>query len=106
MNTTQEDKIIKDIGLELMFYSPDKYDTQDGLTSIELAKRLSLNVDVVKKKLKILCDKGIVSVKGINPKIWKFDDYNFQRMDTDDDVYNLLCSFDDVDFSKYFDYSK
>ncbi len=106
MNTTQEDKILKDIGLELMFYSPDKYDTQDGLTSIELAKRLSLNVDVVKKKLKILCDKGIVSVKGINPKIWKFDDYNFQRMDTDDDVYNLLCSFDDVDFSKYFDYSK
>ncbi|HIZ28803.1 MAG TPA: hypothetical protein H9673_06405 [Candidatus Adamsella sp.] len=106
MNTTQEDKILKDIGLELMFYSPDKYDTQDGLTSIELAKRLSLNVDVVKKKLKILCDKGIVSVKGINPKIWKFDDYNFQRMDTDDEVYNLLCSFDDVDFSKYFDYSK
>ena len=100
MNTTQEDKILKDIGLELMFYSPDKYDTQDGLTSIELAKRLSLNVDVVKKKLKILCDKGIVSVKGINPKIWKFDDYNFQRMDTDDEVYNLLCSFDDVDFSK------
>ena len=85
MNTTQEDKILKDIGLELMFYSPDKYDTQDGLTSIELAKRLSLNVDVVKKKLKILCDKGIVSVKGINPKIWKFDDYNFQRMDTDDE---------------------
>lgn len=106
MNTTQEDKILKDIGLELMFYSPDKYDTQDGLTSIELAKKLSLNVDVVKKKLKILCDKGIVSVKGINPKIWKFDDYNFQRMDTDDEVYNLLCSFDDVDFSKYFDYSK
>ena len=106
MNTTQEDKILKDIGLELMFYSPDKYNTQDGLTSIELAKRLSLNVDVVKKKLKILCDKGIVSVKGINPKIWKFDDYNFQRMDTDDEVYNLLCSFDDVDFSKYFDYSK
>ena len=106
MNTTQEDKILKDIGLELMFYSPDKYDTQDGLTSIELAKRLSLNVDVVKKKLKILCDKGIVSVKGINPKIWKLDDYNFQRMGTDDEVYNLLCSFDDVDFSKYFDYSK
>lgn len=106
MNATQEDKILKDIGLELMFYSPDKYDSQDGLTSIEIAKRLSLNVDIVKKKLKILCDKGIVSVKGINPKVWKFDDYNFQRMDTDDEVYNMLCSFDDVDFSKYFDYSK
>ena len=106
MNTTQEDKILKDIGLELMFHSPDKYDTQDGLTSIEIAKRLSLNVDVVKKKLKILCDKGIVSVKGINPKIWKFDDYNFQRMNEDDEIYILLCSFDDVDFSKYFNYSK
>lgn len=102
----QEDKILKVIGLELMFYSPDKYSNQDGLTAIEIAKRLSLCVDVVKKKLRILNEKGIVSVKGINPKVWKFDDYNFQRMDVEDEVYSLLCCFDDVDFSKYFDYSK
>ena len=47
---------------------------------------------------------GIVRVKGINPKYWKFDDYSFQRMDENDDVYKLLCSFDDVDFDRYFSY--
>jgi len=78
-----EDKDLKKVGLELMFMTP---------------------VDIVKKKLVILKDAGVVSVKGINPKYWKFDDYSFQRMDEDDDVYKLLCSFDDVDFDKYFSY--
>lgn len=43
-------------------------------------------------------------VKGINPKYWKFDEYNFQRMDEDAEVYKLLCSLDDVDFDRYFQY--
>ena len=54
------------------------------------------------KKLNILKECDIVRVKGINPKFWKFDEYSFQRMDEDDEVYKLLCSFDDVDFDKYF----
>jgi len=69
-----------------------------------LSKQLSLPLDTVKKKLKLLHAKGIVQVKGINPKLWKFNEYNFQRMPEDDDVYMLLCSFDDVDFDKYFSY--
>ena len=28
----------------------------------------------------------------------------FQRMDEDDEVYKLLCNFDDVDFDRYFQY--
>ena len=46
----------------------------------------------------------LTQVKGINPKLWKFNEYNFQRMPEDDEVYTLLCSFDDVDFDKYFSY--
>ena len=65
---------------------------------------VGLSVDVVKKKLVILKDKEIVQVKGINPKYWKFDDYKFQRMNEDDEVYKLLCNFDDVDFDRYFQY--
>ena len=57
-----------------------------------------------KKKLKILYEHQIVRAIGINPKYWKFDEYNFQRMDEDDPVYRLLCSFDDVDFDRYFKY--
>ncbi len=87
-----------------MFMTPEKGAVDNWVTAVELAKMVELPVDVVKKKLNILKDKDIVRVKGINPKYWKFDDYNFQRMDEDDEVYKLLCCFDDVDFDKYFQY--
>ena len=35
---------------------------------------------------------------------WKFDEYQFQKMDEDDEVYKLLCDFDNVNFDKYFEY--
>lgn len=99
-----EDKALKDVGLELMFLTPEKCSHDDGITAVELSRHLDIPLDTVKKKLKILFEKGIVQVKGINPKIWKFNEYNFQRMPEDDEVYMLLCSFDDVDFDKYFSY--
>ena len=98
----EEDKELKSVGLELMFLTPEKCSSDDGITAVELAKLVNLPVDVVKKKLNIL--KDIVRVKGINPKYWKFNEYNFQRMDEDDEIFMLLCSFDDVDFDKYFSY--
>ena len=75
-----------------------------GITAVELAKLVSLPIETVKRKLQVLKDAQIVQVKGINPKYWKFDNYSFQRMDEDDEVYKLLCSFDDVDFDRYFQY--
>ena len=102
--TEIEDKALKSVGLELMFLTPEKCSSDKGITAVELAKRLDLPVETVKKKLHILKDVGIIRVKGINPKYWKFDNYNFQRMDEDDDIYRLLCSFDDVDFDRFFQY--
>lgn len=99
-----EDKILKAIGLELMFLTPEKCSSDKGITLVELAKLVNCPSDIVKKKLNILKDKDIVTVKGSNPKYWKFNDYNFQRMDEDDETFRLLCSFDDVDFDKYFSY--
>lgn len=99
-----EDKELKKIGLELMFLTPEKYSSTHGITSVELAKLVEIPVETVKKKLNILKDKGIVRVKGINPKFWLFDEYNFQRIDEDDEVFRLLCSFDDVDFDRFFQY--
>lgn len=99
-----EDKDLKKVGLELMFMTPEKGAAENWVTAVELAKMVELPVDIVKKKLNILKEKDIVRVKGINPKYWKFDDYSFQRMNEDDEVYQLLCSFDDVDFDKYFQY--
>ncbi|MBQ8458967.1 winged helix-turn-helix transcriptional regulator [bacterium] len=101
---TEEDKVLKSIGLELMFLTPEKCSSDDGITAVELAKLVNISVETVKKKLNILKDKDIVTVKGINPKYWKFNEYNFQRMDEDDEIFRLLCSFDDVDFDKYFSY--
>ena len=99
-----EDINLKKVGLELMFMTPEKGAVENWITAVELAKMVELPVEIVKKKLTILKDAGIVAVKGINPKYWKFDNYNFQRMDEDDEVYRLLCSFDDVDFDRYFQY--
>ena len=99
-----EDSDLKKVGLELMFMTPEKGSKDDWVTAVELAKMVELPSEVVKKKLTILKDAGIVQVKGINPKYWKFDNYSFQRMNEDDEVYKLLCSFDDVDFDRYFQY--
>jgi len=100
----EEDTSLKMVGLELMFLTPDKYSNEDGITAVELAKLVNLPLEIVKKKLQILKDKDIVRVKGINPKYWLFDEYNFQRLDDDDEIFHLLCNFDDVDFDKYFSY--
>lgn len=99
-----EDKDLKQVGLELMFLTPEKYSAPEGITTVELAKLVQIPVDTVKKKLTILREKRIVRVKGMNPKYWLFDEYNFQRMDEDDEVFRLLCSFDDVDFDRFFEY--
>lgn len=99
-----EDKELKQVGLELMFLTPEKYSSSFGITAVELAKLVNLPVEIVKKKLNILKEKELVQVKGIKPKYWLFNEYNFHRMDEDDDVFRLLCSFDDVDFDKYFQY--
>ncbi|MDD3150454.1 MAG: hypothetical protein PHV68_06430 [Candidatus Gastranaerophilales bacterium] len=98
------DKILQTVGLELMFCTPQKCESGCGLTAVELAKRLNLKPDIVKKKLKILQEKGIVRSIGINPKYWQFDNYNFQRMDEEDEVYKMLCDFENVDFGRYFQY--
>ena len=104
MYAYEEDSELKKIGLELMFLTPEKYDSEYGITAVELSKLVELPVDVVKKKLAVLKEKNIVRVKGNNPKFWLFDEYNFQRMDEDDEIFLLLCSFDDVDFDRYFSY--
>ena len=103
-NITEEDISLKMVGLELMFLTPEKYSNADGITAVELAKLVDLPLEVVKKKLLILKEKDIVRVKGINPKYWLFDEYNFQRLDDDDEIFHLLCNFEDVDFDKYFSY--
>lgn len=100
----EEDKELKKVGLELMFLTPEKYSSSFGITAVELAKLVEIPVETVKKKLNILKEKEIVRVKGMNPKFWLFDEYNFHRMDEDDEVFRLLCSFDDVDFDRYFQY--
>ena len=99
-----EDKELKQVGLELMFLTPEKYSNPEGITAVELAKRVGINVETVKKKLKILYSHEIIRCSGMNPKYWKFDEYKYQRLDEDDEIYRLLCSFDDVDFDRYFSY--
>jgi len=100
----KEDKILRLIGLELMFSNPQNRESPEGLTAIDISRKHKLPIDIVKKKLKILHDKGIVLAIGNSPKFWKFNDYNFLRMDEDDPIYLTLCCFDDIDFDQFFNY--
>ena len=104
MSSETEDKSLKMVGLELMFLTPEKCSSANRITAVELAKMVKLPVEIVKKKLNILKEKDIVRVKGMKPKYWKFDEYNFHRLDDDDEIFHLLCNFDDVDFDKFFTY--
>lgn len=103
-NLEQEDSLLKRVGLELMFLTPEKCSGAEWITAVELAKLVEMPVEIVKKKLNILKESEIVRVRGINPKYWRFDEYNFHRMNEDDEIFKLLCSFDDVDFDRYFQY--
>ena len=103
-DTENEDKELKQVGLELMFLTPEKYSNPEGITAVELSKRVGINVETVKKKLKILYSHEIIRCSGMNPKYWRFDEYNYQRLDENDEIFQLLCSFDDVDFDRYFTY--
>ena len=104
MSSESEDKNLKMVGLELMFLTPDKYSNEEGITAVELAKLVDLPLEELYVNMQILKDKNIVRVRGINPKYWLFDEYNFQRLDDDDEIFHLLCNFEDVDFDKYFNW--
>ena len=104
MSSESEDKNLKMVGLELMFLTPDKYSNEEGITAVELAKLVDLPLEELYVNKQILKDKNIVRVRGINPKYWLFDEYNFQRLDDDDEIFHLLCNFEDVDFDKYFNW--
>ncbi len=100
------DMDLKRVGLEMMFLTPDKFCSDMGITAVELAKCAELPCETVKKKLKILLERKLVIVTGNNPKYWRFDEYNYKRINENDEVYLLLCSMDEEDFSRYFDYDK
>ena len=100
----EDDKVLRQVGLELMFSTPQNRTYEEGLTAVELSGKFNIKIEIVKKKLRILQEKGIVRSSGMSPKFWLFDDYNFQRINEEDPVYSLLCNFDDVDFCQYFEY--
>ena len=59
-----EDNELKKVGLELMFMTPEKSSGDEWVTAVELAKMVEIPLDVVKKKLVILKDAGIIREKG------------------------------------------
>ena len=48
-NPNEEDKELKTVGLELMFLTPEKCSSEDGITAVELAKIVNLPLETVKR---------------------------------------------------------
>lgn len=71
-------KQLKDVGLELMFLTPEKCSHDDGITAVELSRHLDMPLVLRKKKLKILFEK-CCSSQGINPKNMEVNDIIFKE---------------------------
>ena len=57
------------------------------LTAAAIAKRLHLNIDQVKQKLKRLHESQLVRVYGLNPKVYQWDPTAFYRLSDTDPLY-------------------
>jgi hypothetical protein len=101
MSKTEDDEILRTVALELMYKNPQKWQSPEGPTASEISKRHNIKLDIVKKKLNLLTQLGLVRSLAINPKRWVFNEYNFDRMDTDDPVYLLLVRYDEDDYIKF-----
>lgn len=100
----EKDKILQQIIFELMFSTPQSRTYPDGLTAIELARKYNVKINIIKKNLRTLLDKGVVKCIGANPKFWLFDEYSYQRISEDDPIHSLLWNVQDMDFDVFFDY--
>ena len=86
VDTETEDIELKKVGLELMFLTPEKCSDPNGITAVELSKHLNMDVEIVKKKLRILLNHNIANrlqmlLADILPKkrfnkMWYNPDYN------------------------------
>lgn len=101
MEKPEKEEITRVVALELMYNNPQKWQSPEGPTALEIARRHNLKLDIVKKNLNILLKLGIVQSVSINPKRWKFNEYNFNRMDNDDPMYQLILRYDDDDYIKF-----
>lgn len=97
----EQDEILRLVALELMYNNPQKWQSSEGPTAQEIAKRYNLKVDVVKKKLRHLQELGIARYKDVSPKRWEFDVFNFNRMHEDDPISQLINRYDDDDYLKF-----
>lgn len=97
-----DDEELRSVALELMYNNPEKWQDPEGPTAPEIAKRLNLKTDIIKKKLKILLDAEIVRVMGMRPKRWQFDEYKFESMHHDEPLFQLISRYDDDDFHKFY----
>lgn len=96
------DEVLRTVALELMYDNPQKWQSPEGPTAIEIARRHNFKTDIVKKKLKILQDEGLVRVVNFRPKIWKFDEFVFNDMDVNNPLCLLITRYDDDDYEKYY----
>ncbi len=67
------------------------------LTSADLARLLKLDRDYIKKNLKFLKDLGLIRSMGLNPKYYRFDQFQYKQLlletHEDEDAQAFLSRF-------------
>jgi transcription initiation factor IIE alpha subunit len=63
------------------------------LTSADLARKLRLDHERVKKMLKILKDLGLIQAIGLNPKRYRFDHFQYRQLTTQNPTHEVVEAF-------------
>lgn len=67
---------------------------EDLPTAAELARKLKLRLDTVKKKLRVLKEHGLIHAVSLSPKRYRFDHWALRTLEPDTVLYALFCEPD------------
>lgn len=102
MTNNDKDETLRIVALELMYNNPQKWQSPEGPTTQEIARRHNLPLDIVKRQLAVLLEAGLVRSISYSPKRWQFDEYNFDRMSAEDPLLLIITRYEDEDYERFY----
>lgn len=63
-------------------------------TSAELARKMNYRLEMVKKKLRILKEHGLIHSVSLSPKRYRFDHWALKQLESDTTLFSLFCDPD------------
>ncbi len=72
-------------------YKDGQYFEEDMPTAADMARKMRLKTDYVKKKLRLLASANLIEAISASPKRYRFNTYALRFLDDDDPLHILFC---------------